>query len=401
MLTTFLMAASLVTWSDALKARDAEADPAKRRDTVVLMTGSGWLTTADRVREAFRRAAERSGAEVVWAVYDRPSDLSSDEIDALGKLPVEVYSYPAWFYVDGAGVPLAQSEGFESLSSEALSARVAALAKIRRDRDAAHAAASGLSGTAKADALGRMLAPVLDPVIDTYSELQREKYFNYNRRYVDEIRAADPSDSCGWVAKYTFGFAKLIESEIDRNCQEKKFDANERRVRELLANVRFRPIQRQFISLFRFKNAIAQNDIPGAVKVLDETIALAPKSHLATGCREVKRYYTEPLVIEGMRWRKDQNRPYWAKTTADVTALVRSAGTYRVRFVAKEASMKFRDVRLLRNGTVVAETKGETQDARLVVPEVRSSDTFSLAFEMRGASHWFGSTGDIAFEKEN
>lgn len=362
------------------------------KDMMILCVGSDWMPDADRYIAAFRTAAQGFSGEVTWALYDRRAGLGDEQAKALGKLPCEVYGYPCLIYRDSEGRPLFQQEAIRLEALQKLAPLATRTLKIRNDRDIALKAARAMAkGPAKAEALGKALAPILDPVLGSYSERAVGAYQDSVRSVVKEIREADPADTDGWAAKYSFCYLPLAESFGKHDAVE-NLDA----VSVLLTKKALLPVQRQQLYSLRFSLLLGQTEedekIDGALAALKEGIAVDPTSPMAASMRNVMAYYTNPVRLSGMRWLGKDNRPRWQKAILDCSGVVKVGGTYRVSFRPRAGGTRFRKVAFA--GGAVGEERGGDWICRFP-----GEGKAVLEMEIKG-SGWFDGNGDIVVTRE-
>lgn len=363
------------------------------KDVMVLCVGSGWMLNADRYIAAFTAAAQEYSGEVTWALYDRKSGLKEEQVNALGKLPCEVYGYPCLIYRDCEGRPLFQQECIRLESVQKLSSLATKTFKLRTERDAALKTAREMEkGPAKAAALGKALAPILDPVLNTYSERAVGAYQGSVKKIVNEIREADPKDKDGWAMKYSFCYLPILQEFNKRDASE-----NEAELARLLAKKALLPVQRQQLYCIRFKMLMDQTpeeeSLEKALAVLKEGIAIEPSSPMAASMRNIIAYYTDPVRLSDMRWIGKDNRPRWQKAVLDCSRVVKVGGKYRVTFKEKAGGTSFRNVSFARSPAGVERGKGVWSC------EFSGEGKPILQMELRG-SGWFAGNGDIVITRE-
>lgn len=385
----------------ALMAFAGRANPVKSyaeavkdgKDVMVLCVGSDWMLDADRYIAAFKTAAQGFSGDVTWALYDRRSGLDAEQVNALGKLPCEVYGYPCLIYRDSEGRPIFQQECIRLEALQKLAPLATRTLKLRNDRDIALKAARAMAkGPAKAEALGKALAPLLDPVLNTYSERAVGSYQSSVRGIVNEIREADPKDTDGWAAKYSFCYLPIAQ-EFGKHDYLENADT----VSMLLAKKALLPVQRQQLYALRFKLMLDKTPedekLDGALAALKEGIAVDPSSPMAASMRNIMSYYTNPVRLSGMRWIGKDNRPRWQKATLDCSSVVKVGGTYRVSFKAKAGGTRFRKV------AFAGGPEGEERTGGVWICRFPGEGKPVLEMEIRG-SGWFDGNGDIVITRE-
>ena len=371
------------------------------KDSIILCIGTGWMKDSDKYKEQFRLVAQATSGDVEWALYDRPSGLKSEEVNALGKLPCEIYSYPALIYRDGEGRPIFQRENVPLVEFQKLGPLVVRTAKMRVDRDVAlksarampsgprRAVATGYSdGELKAAALGKALSPLLDPVLSTYSERAIPAYQNSVKSIVAEMKAADPLDLDGWALKYSFNYFDFAKGQ-----QGDKFE-------KVIEKPALLPNQKQMLYALVFKRELdkldAEEPVGKAIKPLEDGIALDPRSTIAQGMRNMRDYYTRPVALKEMRWTKRDNRPRWQRAFLDASSVAKVGGIYKVTFKEAAGGTKFRKVRF-RGGAEGEQLDFGGKSWRCRFP---GEDKAVLELELKG-SGWFDGHGDIVIEPDS
>ncbi len=385
-LTLVAGAASKVT--DYAKAVDCG------KDAVVLCVGSGWMKDCEKYKTVFGTLAARTPGDFVFALYDRPSGLSEEQVKALGKLPVEFFGYPCLIYIDNAGRPIAQYEGISLEALAKIGGKLGEHAKMCATRDAAiKNARTAKDPRTKAKLIGRALAPWLDPIIDTYSERAIGSYQAAAKPFVKEMREADPADPEGWAEKYEFCYAPIMEKTICKGGEA----AARAEIERLLGKSAFRPIQRQFVYGMLFKvelDQVRDDEAPldRAIRALRTGIDIAPRTTLAQAMRNLLAYYTEPVRLRDMRWTSRDNRPRWQAAECDCSRDVHDSGRYLVEFHALTDGTQIRKVSF--EGGKIGTQKPGTQTWACDFPGGRPI----LKFELKG-SGWFSGTGEIRITK--
>ena len=363
------------------------------RDVLVLCVGSDWMLDAERYIAAFKTAAQGFSGEVTWALYDRRAGLDDEQANALGKLPCEFFGYPCLIYRDGEGRPLFQQEDIPLEALVKLGSLATRTLKLRIDRDTALKAARALpKGPAKAEALGKALAPILDPVLNAYSERAVGSYQGSVKGIVNEIREADPRDTDGWAAKYSFCYLPILQDFGKRGAAE-----NADTLTQLLAKKALLPVQRQQLHCLRFKLLLDKTPedekLDAAFEALKEGIAIDPASPMAASMRNVIAYYANPVRLTDMRWIGKDNRPRWQKAVLDCSGVVKGGGTYRVAFKSKAGGTRFRNVAFARNPAGEDRGRGEW------TCRFSGEGKPVLEMEIRG-SGWFDGNGDIVITRD-
>ena len=335
--------------------------------TVILVNGEdSWLKGASAAEREFLSVAAK--CKDVGAKFEISKDPNA-------KLPTEVYGYPAWIIVDSENRPVYQQECVNAkLIADNLEREVHNWdAKIKeRDR------------LIKEGKIGEGLAVVLDPVLSSFSQRLIGKYQDQYKKEVSELKAADPDDKEGWVFKYTFIILTDVEGIICKNFKTKDYAANESYIAKNLAKPRLLPVQRQNLMLFRFKNQREQGDMTAALKTLEAAIAIAPETRVAEAARNMIKYYRDPIVIDDMEWREENNRPDFQAAVIDLTSVVKAPGKYTIKFVREAGRTSFR-------------VNGKENDTFDYVYNGQGKPEFKC--EMRGYG-WFDGRGRIEVKQQ-
>lgn len=401
-LVSALLAVTVMTYADAINRNG--------RDTFVLCTGSDWLREHEECEKEFRYAAQKYSGSCGWAIYDRKDGLSKDEANALGKLPCEIYGYPAIIYRDSEGKPFMQLEAVTPAMLRTINESMLKWEAIRVRRDEALAKARNMPpGRGRAEALGRALGEWLDPLIDSYSHRSLGAYQRAVKDIVEDIRKNDPGDSMGYAEKYSFWFFDNMKNTVLANAQNGEYKKTAEFLKEKLEKPAFTPYQRQAFRIMEFRNWIHQYDSikdekseekkaakRRAMEALDLCVSESPKSTLSNAAKNMKRYYCEPVRLSKMRWLKCDNRPYWATATLPVGEYVKKAGTYRITFKPDAGGTSFRNCALLNaGGATLGQDKGEGNNYTVTIGEPGPGAI--LQVELRG-SGWFDGHGEIKVE---
>lgn len=379
--------------TDFASARELAKSSGK--DLVVLCVGSGWLPETERLRAAFEKAAEAAeGGNAVFAVYDDAAGLSGEERKKLGALPVAVWAYPAIVYADSEGRPIDRRERVSGKTVAGAKNFAETLGKRRAARDAFWKKAEAATGRERAELIGKGL----DAVLGDFPGKKMRDFAGKYRAAIDEMKRADADDASGYHFKYTFWYLPFMENVILKNCAAKNFAANYAYADEKLKIPVLTTEQRQQLIIGKYRTAMAEGRLDVATTFLDEAAALDPNSELGKGCARQKAYYTEPVRLDSLAWAERDTRPYWARTSADVSEKIGGAGTYSVEFRHRRGRTLFRDVRVVSGGKRLGEANGEKRAFEIRVEGAPGRGRVFLEFEMRGTG-WFDGCGEIVIEK--
>ena len=394
-----LAVAMAASAAETVKTYQHAVQEAKRSrvDHVIFCMGSGWMKQADLFRTAYERTVSANpGHGMIWSLYDLRLDLDEAGRKALGTLPMEIYGYPAWIFTDADGRILGVAENITLGDLASLPLTVKSLALKRKKRDIALAKAEAVDGVERARLIGLALVETVDPLIEKFPFRTHSMILKSYADLVKTMREADPEDRSGNVFKYTFNYLPILEGTILKNNAAKAFDKNNAYLREKLAIPVLTPKQRQQLAIFRYTTAMAAEDLAGAMRYLDEVIAIAPKSDFAEDCLRLKRYHTEPLQLPGLRWIPEDNRPRWTPFTVDVSSRIQGPGRYTLTFRHQEGKTLFRQPKLRAANQVIASAEGEKLVYTLTVDRLPPGRVL-LTAELKGTG-WFAGRGEIVIE---
>ena len=258
------------------------------------------------------------------------------EKPAAEKLPVEIFCYPAWVYMDDGGKAIYHQEGTaEKPDTAEFESRV-------QKRDAALKEAEGLQGLDKARKIGEALGYVLDPVMSSFSQRAMDSYMSQYKKELAELKKCDPEDALGYYLKYNFIILPNVEGVICKNLSKKDYAANDAYIERELSKQVLLPNQRQEIMLFKYKNLLEQDKLDEAMQVLADAIAVKPDTPVAEACRNVRKYFMEPVRLTSLSWRQEDNRPRWHKVILELGSVVNKPGKYEIKFVHEAGRTLFR-----------------------------------------------------------
>jgi tetratricopeptide (TPR) repeat protein len=386
------MAGSIVTYAEALEAikKPSNADC----DILVFCMGTGWMRDAALIKTAYQRAVSaNAGNGIIWAMYDMSADLDEAGRKALGALPVEVYGYPAWIYMDSKLRPIWHEENIAMSDVVKLPATAKALNAKRKRRDAAILKASSLKEIERAAAIGKALAETLDPINDTMVFREANQYRSKYQSFFSMIKSNDPNDRTGYYFKYTFSFLPVMEGTILKNDANKEYDKNYAYTREKLVLNVLSPSQRQQLIVFNYRTALDSGDFDKAMKYLDEAIAVSSSTAMGQDCVRMKQFLTQPVVLTDFRWTPKDNRPRWTPMSLDASGAITKPGEYTVTFRHEAGQTKFRNLVLRVGRETLATAEGEKAEFVLSVKRLPVGRPI-LTVEGQGTG-WFDGCGDI------
>jgi thioredoxin-related protein len=262
-----------------------------KKDLLMDFTGSDWCGWCIKLdKEVFSQDAFKNVVpnDFVLVTIDFPQDESkiTPEIKAQNeKLQNEygIQGFPTIILADAKGRPYAQV-GYEEGGAEKYVANLATLRKARVARDEAFAKAESAEGMEKAKLLAEGLAKI-DP------ELQNTFY----KEEVAAIVAADKDDTLGYGKK-----AKLAEQskEFEAKVEEvkpqvmealgkKDYAAAAKIVDDMIATAGYEGEMKQRALAMKIGFHAVQGDHDGAIKLVNDIIALDDKTETAGQLRDL------------------------------------------------------------------------------------------------------------------
>ena len=263
--------------TDFEKAKQEAA--ASKKDILIDFTGSDWCGWCIRLqKEVFSEAAFKDSAPKNFVLFEadfpQKTQLSPElqkQNDALQK-QFNVKGFPTILLLDSAGRPYAQT-GYQKGGADAYLAHLETLRATRVKRDEAFAKAETQNGVEKAASLKAGIEAIPLPfVISSYGEV------------LDQIKALDPEDTLGTVAK--LGFIRDI-SVFEKTCADKK-DTSIATLKAaatefIAAHPKATAEQKQQTYLMTLNFLRKPFDFDGIQQMLNEVKALAPDSRESKG----------------------------------------------------------------------------------------------------------------------
>lgn len=223
-LTALVLLSSLAAAGEreALLSKAKTRAAAESKDLLVLYHGSDWCprgkklkalwdtsTFANSIKEAILVA--EVDAKIIEAANAQSDGKTPGGLDAeLAKKQAEELrknfrpsNYPAIVYYDKTGRRVAALQGMDCASRSALTKMLRAIQTQRKTRDALWAQADKAKSAAKARLIGKGLDTVNAP---RPIRRPRGRTVPANNIYhqLEAMRAADPTDSTGYVRRYSF-----------------------------------------------------------------------------------------------------------------------------------------------------------------------------------------------------
>jgi len=359
-------------------------------DFAVLFGGPDWLPETAAVRGALDQPATTAALTNIVGWASVPAEaLAPGNVEKLNPKPdFTPYDLPALALVDAAGQTFAVAEAVTARNLPQAIKALAAAAPARARRDALFAKARAASGVASA----RQFGQGLDQIAFRFSSQRKD--------ILAEIQKADPVDASGYTFKYTFNASGFHERVTQKLIAEKKQAELLAQVDQHLRNPVLLPTQRQALLSAKMQAYRSLDEIPRAVTVLRQIVAIDPRSELGTGATQYIRLLTEPVRLRGLRWESYDNRPTWLPMVADVSAALKEPGTYDIEFKHLDGNTRFRKVALKTGGREIASDANTTESRklRLTVPATAKGRAIELWAESCGTG-WFAGRGEIVVSK--
>lgn len=188
-----------------------------------------------------------------------------------------VWNFPALIYQDAGGQLIGILEGLDPQKNppKSMTAQVTAWHQARMARDALLAKAGAATGVEKA----RLIGQALDALPFKGARAQSET--------IKALRAADPKDETGYVAKYTYHIwdfgSEMAKLATDKRYEEGLALIAKRKAQPVLTTEQKQAVEVQRYVLCRFwKGHEAE-----AVTALKTAMAMDPASDTAIGCKGV------------------------------------------------------------------------------------------------------------------
>lgn len=294
MITKFIFAAALpalVLSVSSLRAADAwETDLEKakatatkeKRDLLMDFTGSDWCHWCIQLHEevfdkdAFKQDAPKSFV-LVQVDFPEQKEQSDDTKMQNEKLQEDYHieGFPTIVLADAEGRPYAMT-GYEKGGAAKYMEHLTELRKKHAARDAAFKKAADAKGAEKAQL-----------IVDALKELSPALVHTFYKKEIEEAIAADKDDVSG-VKKSRDEFASerefktkvtAMEKELAGLHDKKQFKEFTARIDKFIADEKVTGRRRQEVLMAKL--GACEDDFPAALKVLDEVIAVDPKSDMA------------------------------------------------------------------------------------------------------------------------
>lgn len=277
-------------WTHDLPAAKATAAKDKK-DLLLDFTGSDWCPPCKMLdEEVFSKDAFKNVVpnDFVLVQFDFPKQTpQAPELAEANKKIAEEYAiegYPTVILADAAGRPYA-SIGYEEGGAEKYVAQLAVLRETKKGRDEAFAKAAKAEGLEKAKLLAEGLAKIAPGLQATF--------------YKDEVAAiiaADKDDSLGFgkkakLAEQEKAFEAEVEAlrpEIMAAMEKKDTDTAIKLVDGLIAKGNYQGEMKQRAMTLKIGFFAMRQDHAGALKFVDEIIAIDEKSEIASQLKDIR-----------------------------------------------------------------------------------------------------------------
>lgn len=265
-------------WTSDFDAAKAEA--AKDNKSLLMdFTGSDWCGWCIKLNEeVFQKDAFKEGVKdkFVLVELDFPQDTSklSEETQKQNAELQEKYGiqgFPTIVLADAEGRPFATT-GYQEGGAESYVEHLDKLLENRKARDAAFEKAEELEGAEKAEALVNALETMA---------LDEAMVAQFYDGVVEKIKAADPDDKTGYVAKMEEKQRYVdFESKLNEFAQKGDHDSALKYVAETLETGDFKGEQKQQIATIKAMILAQLGRFDEALTAFDEAKAVDPDSEI-------------------------------------------------------------------------------------------------------------------------
>jgi len=373
---------------------------AEKRDLLVVVLGTEWSPASRRFDNDVLRAPQVTkllAADFIGVKIERP-DLpppKSKPADAKQReFHVTVRNYP--------GVVLLDPEERCYFKLEAPTGGVEGLLKaiqqgreLKTRRDTALAAMANAPGDEQAQHLATALEVLGKSCLDEGRHGHRPLF--------DQLTKLDPGDRCGVQRRFTFNPDAFAEREVWPLVRDKKYaDALECIQIELSDPRNDTYLRQRFLGL-RFHVYREQENLPEAVKVLEQIVAVDSSTDLASSAKGYLDYINKPITLSGPAWKPEYLRFFFAEWRLDADKLIAAPGTYRVEFNREAGeSISVRDVAVMAGETELVSVKmpNNSSAVEIDVPALPPGNKVWLRIHAKGQG-WFGSHGSILITPKN
>lgn len=296
---------------DFAKAKETAA--AEKKDLLLDFTGSDWCGWCIKLEEevfskdAFKKAVPQ---HFVLVSLDFPHEKKQDEKTKEQNTKLQedfnIQGFPSIILLDSAARPYA-AIGYEEGGAANYVQHLEKLRQVREKRDAA------LTKAAKAEGLEKAKL-----ITEALSELEEAWVHTFYKSEVDEVIAADATDTTGMKKartkqvkaavsrkKIAQAQAKLQEmsGDIEKLMEKKMTDEVAALIDKLIADEKLEGEAKQQITLSKLM-VYGPDRLDDAAKLIDEVIAMDPESNSAEEAKALKERIAD-MKGEVERSRKD------------------------------------------------------------------------------------------------
>ncbi len=343
----FLACAALLVWQSAVALADGDLrraptlssaqEMAKKSpgDIVVIVTGSDWNATSKKFKTdvidspGFQKAF---GDEVILVEIDRaegdPDGKKARQYTGANDLRRYVFRVPMIGLYDSTGRDIGQfAIGLEKMPVESVVKSIKQRISLRQKRDQLWADANKATGAKRAELLGQGLAVI------GIGWGRNEDYHPRRNEYqpmLDELKKADPDDSAGWMARFSFDPDQLF-FDCEELWKKNQHDESLAKLDRLLKNPTFTPEYRQRVLALKYA---AYKRWPGHEKeslaMLRQIDEIDSKSFMGLGARGWTNYLTGPAdLVYG--WRNQNVTAEYSTWNIPISDVLSEPGFYRLK----------------------------------------------------------------------
>jgi thioredoxin-related protein len=261
---------------------------AQKKDLLVDFTGSDWCSWCKKLdKEVFSETTfkKEAGKRFIFVSLDFPhlKKQSDAEKAQNQKLQADfgVEGFPTVFLADSEGRPYART-GYQAGGAQAYLKHLDSFSSIRAARDKALAAAAKTQGVEKA----MHLKAALDALPDELGAIP------FYAGLVKQIKELDKDDTLG-VRKAAADreASQKLAGELEQLVQDGKREEVIKRVDSFLESHPLEGNAKQTVLLMKLMSC-GRDDTEAATKLLDEVIAVDPKSEAGRQAQTVKERLT-------------------------------------------------------------------------------------------------------------
>lgn len=286
-LTISSLRAAEVWETDFEKAKATAAK--ENRDLLLDFTGSDWCGWCIRLHEeVFEKDAFKQEAPKHFVLVELDFPQAKEQSEELKKQNeklqemFKIEGFPTILLLDSKGRPYART-GYEKGGAAKYLEHLAGLRKLRETRDASLKKAAAAEGAEKSKLIMEALGGMEPDVIHTF--------------YAEEVEqaiAADKDDASG-AKKSRDEFksegefrakVETLDEELAQLHDAKKLKEFAARIDKFIADEKLTGRRRQEIMMAKL--ATLEEDLDGAGKLLDDVIAVDPKSDMATNAKDLQ-----------------------------------------------------------------------------------------------------------------